>query len=413
MKNKKILVSVLGILGIIFTTAGITYAFYSYSKTGTKSNVITSGAITFRYVEGSRKIGLTDVMPMTDEEGKAQDDYFEFTVNSTTPRDIEVPYYITVRKQTGANILSDDIVKVYLTKVSGNVETEIRLAKFSDLTQYHNDLINIPNTEKTLYNDTVNSGSANYAQVYRLRMWVDTSANYIVQENGQDTYPLQGKSYSLTVNIYGEGNVAGPAIGEPMTIGEEEFYYIGTTETGDLKLFAKYNLNVHDSNIEQSSTGLNSNVLEGIQDESIKGFDIKDDGPNYGSVQFADSAYWSSDNLTYPADVYTNEKVNGDYKASIAEYVDNYVNYLKEINAKVKSGRLITHSELTNDLGCTFNSCGDNTWVFNTTYWTGTASASEHSNIIRVLNSGIIDDYGYEANWYKFHGVRPVIIVEK
>ena len=61
-----------------------------------------------------------------------------------------------------------------------------------------------------MYNDTVLAGTTGYTQKYRLRMWIDYDANYIVQTDGEeDSYPLQDKSYALMVNVYGEGNDIG------------------------------------------------------------------------------------------------------------------------------------------------------------------------------------------------------------
>ena len=208
--NKKVLVSVLGILGIIVATFGVTYAFFSYSKTGTTPSTIRSGAIEFKYKEGNRKIELTEVMPMTDAQGKKQSNYFDFEISAKTSRTLDIPYDITVRKATGENILSDSIIKVYLTKVSldnneNEVEDEVLLTNVSSLNGYTNNKINIPATEKLLYTSSVKAGDTNYNQKYRIRMWVDTTAEYINQTSGVDTYPLQGKTYSLTVNVYGEG----------------------------------------------------------------------------------------------------------------------------------------------------------------------------------------------------------------
>ena len=249
LKDKKVLVSVLGILGIILTTVGVTYAFFSYSKTGTKLNTIQSGSINFKYTEGNRKIELDEVMPMTDVQGKAQDDYFEFTIDAKTSRTVDIPYDITIRKATGENILPDNIIKVYLTKVENNTETQVLLNTVDQLNGYTNLKINIPATEKLLYTSRVLAGDTNYSVTYRLRMWIDTSANYITQTPTEaycedtsttpsttvteiggvaateancvgdnyvwhkadtaSTYPLNGKSYSLTVNVYGEGNDIG------------------------------------------------------------------------------------------------------------------------------------------------------------------------------------------------------------
>ncbi len=205
MNKKKIVVSVLGILGIVLATIGVTYAFFSYSKTGTIDNTITSGSINFKYTEGNRKIEIDELMPMTDDQGKALSNYFDFDISAKTSRTVDIPYDITVRKATGENILPDNIIKVYLTKVVNGVEEDILLDTADHLNGYSNSKINIPASEKLLYTSKVSAGDTNYSVSYRLRMWISTSANYIDQTGQTDQYPLEGKSYSLTVNVYGEG----------------------------------------------------------------------------------------------------------------------------------------------------------------------------------------------------------------
>ena len=191
------------------------------------------------------------MMPMTDLEGKRQTDAFDFTITADTSRTLDIPYYITVRRTADSFADLDSVVKVYLTKVNmvnnEEQESDVILSKFSNLAHYENNQINIPLTEKTLHNDTVLAGTTNYTQKYRLRIWVDTDANYLVQTptsaycernsdhetvteidtvaateancTGEDytwhpadvsnTYPLNNKTYALTVNVYGEGNDIG------------------------------------------------------------------------------------------------------------------------------------------------------------------------------------------------------------
>ena len=214
LKNKKTLIAVLACLGIILTTVGVTVAWFTYSKDGQKENTIRSGNVTFHYQEESRIIDIDDMMPMTDDQGKRQTDYFDFTITSNTSRTLDIPYYITVRRTEDSESNMDNIVKVYLTKVTGEgqneQETQVALSKFSNLNHYTNSAINIPLSEKSLYNDTVLAGTTGYTQKYRLRMWIDYDANYIVQTDGEeDSYPLQDKSYALMVNVYGEGNDIG------------------------------------------------------------------------------------------------------------------------------------------------------------------------------------------------------------
>ena len=213
MKNKKKSIVVgLFVLGIVLITTGATVAWFSYSKTGLRENSITSGSITFHYDEKSQGLTLPDAVPMTDAQGMAQNTYFEFDVTSRTSSTVEIPYEITVRRSgTGTNM--DNVVKVYLTKMVGNVETPVEIiegqeiVRVSELTSYINSSLNIDSTknEKKLITETVPVGSNNYKETYRLRIWMSTDAQYLVQENGVDTYPYQGKTYNLQVNVYARG----------------------------------------------------------------------------------------------------------------------------------------------------------------------------------------------------------------
>ena len=265
MKNKKkVLIAALGILGIVLTTAGVTVAWFTYSRTGTKENTITTGSIKFHYAEGSRTIDVDDMMPMTDAQGKAQDDYFEFTITSDTSRTLDIPYYITARRTASSDANMDSIVKVYLTKVDDNgVETQVLLSKVGSLSAYSNSAINIPSSEKTLYNDTVLAETQGYTQKYRLRMWIDTDAKYIVQEENQpDQYPLQDKSYALTVNVYSTGE----------DIGEEEAKYRNSSAITSLSIDNKEII---------SADGINyAAELQLVASEVTKIVDIETENPN-------------------------------------------------------------------------------------------------------------------------------------
>ena len=188
-KNKKLIIIILVAIAIIAVTATATYAFLSYIKEGTTENSITTGAITFHYQEDNQGISLGDAMPMTESQGKAQSNYFEFTITSKTSSVVDIPYYITaIRTGTGTNM--DNIMNVYLTKVANNgTETQVALSKFSELGSYTHNTLTIPVNEKLLYRDTVYAETSEYTQKYRLRMWIDNSANLLVQENGTDYYP--------------------------------------------------------------------------------------------------------------------------------------------------------------------------------------------------------------------------------
>lgn len=264
--KRKILLLTLIVLAVVFITAGITYAFYSYSKVGTTQNTISSGTITFHYTEGNRNIALDDALPMSDEEGKIQAKYFDFSIESTTSSTIELPYYVTVRRSSDSEVTLDSHVKLYLTKVDNNgVETPVSLAegknilKVSELGTYSNPKITIPASERSLYTDIVPINSSDYNQKYRLRMWLDsetdfsgvevtkyycddsevTQANYESCVGNKSTqtemeYPFNGKIYALTVNVYSEGQVTSATPDTPSVEPCTNCVYTYTTDTWDI-----------------------------------------------------------------------------------------------------------------------------------------------------------------------------------
>ena len=241
MSNKRqALIAVLGLLGITIITVGAAYAWFSYSKSGTKENTISAGTIKFHYEEGNSSIKLVDAVPMTDSQGMAQAKVFDFTITSSTSSTVAIPYYVTVRRSANSDINLDSHVKVYLTKVNGSVETPVvstankYTSKFSELGTYTNPSITIPASEKALYTSTVPVNSSNYRQTYRLRMWIDENTDFSAvkkyycgtteitqaeyenteyicassEKNTQDVYPYNNDTYTLTVNVYSEGTVA-------------------------------------------------------------------------------------------------------------------------------------------------------------------------------------------------------------
>jgi len=210
MNNKKgLMLSLLGIIGLIVITVGVTYAFFNYTKEGTTDNAITTGTITFLYTEVSgvgRGISIDDAFPISDTQGKAQTGegkVFDFKVTSTTQMDASIPYEVTARKKA-TSTLDESAVKLYLTKVDGETETEILLAKYSDLLQTSK-VSSDTYTEKTIYTGKVPANQANYEQNFRLRMWIDSDVKF--SPNSDGSYPYNDKTFTVTVNVYANAKV--------------------------------------------------------------------------------------------------------------------------------------------------------------------------------------------------------------
>ena len=215
MKNKRqIIITSLIALLVVFVTVGVTYAFFTYSSTGTTVSTMTSGAITFHYKEVTgigNGISISDALPISDTDGKASNKYFDFKITSKSNL-AQVPYTVTATA-TG-NVELGEIVKVYLTEVNGNSETELLLDNYSNL---DNATFITNRNDKILYQDTVPMDNSNYEKNFRLRMWMDINTNLAdgicsistytnqkacVSNGGEWNYKYNSKEFSIKVNVY-------------------------------------------------------------------------------------------------------------------------------------------------------------------------------------------------------------------
>ena len=85
---------------MVAVTAGVSYAFFNYTRLGTTDNTITTGTINFLYDEKAASgngITITDALPMSDTNGKIQigtNNVFDFQIIATTTGNANIPYEI-------------------------------------------------------------------------------------------------------------------------------------------------------------------------------------------------------------------------------------------------------------------------------------------------------------------------------
>ena len=192
--------------------------------------------------------------------------------------------------------------------------------------------------------------------------------------------------------------------GDINTVGSEicfntECFYVVSNDGNFVTLFSKYNLLVGNQyNLADDIVTPLVNPT-GIQDATAKGYFRGNSATNplIGTIPFSNSVYWSGDN--YPNYIYNSS-------SNIYDYVNAYGNYLNGLGVRIHNSRLITYEELVS-LGCvlTKNMCsGAPSWVYSTTYWTGSAGSND-----KVWNV-ISNSYAY-ADLYNCNrrGVRPII----
>ena len=191
--SKQILLSVLGVAILVVAVVGISFAAFSYSKTGDVSNTITTGTITMGYTEPTNGINLTDALPITDTAGKAlsgDNNTFDFTVTATIAGTTTINYAITAVKGDGCTV-ADDGIKVYLTDQNdAEVLAPTKVTALSKTAS--SNAAGAPADQYVLKTGTYKAAGTT-TENYRLRMWV--ADDYVA--------PATSQKYILKVNVYG------------------------------------------------------------------------------------------------------------------------------------------------------------------------------------------------------------------
>ena len=121
-KKGKLLVVGLSLLLLIIVT-GATFAAWTYIFTGNTNTISTTG-VSLEFLESnSNIINITNAMPLSNAEGIAQTDTFDFAITSTTTRTTNIDYTISIENltpDTGFNSLDDNDIDLYLTDYSNN-----------------------------------------------------------------------------------------------------------------------------------------------------------------------------------------------------------------------------------------------------------------------------------------------------
>ncbi len=125
--SKQVLLSVVGIAILVIAVVGVSFAFFTYSKTG-ENQLLTTGTIFFQFTDGDQ-INLKDQFPTPDTTGAAwtndglANSVMSFTVVGHDSSGKGIDYTITAVKGDAPvdgdrTLLKDDEVKLYIKQVS-------------------------------------------------------------------------------------------------------------------------------------------------------------------------------------------------------------------------------------------------------------------------------------------------------
>ena len=195
MKKKENIIIIVVLVVMILAIVGVSYAAFSYGKTGSKVNSITTGSITMTYTETDNTISLSGALPTTDKTGMVRlnpGEYFDFSVSSEITGDVNINYEISAKKEDG-NTIGGEYIKLYLTRLTDDGEEALMAPETYSEEASANDYTGRPVNEMSLYTSSMNSSESNN---YRLRMYVDESYN--PQGDGG------GLTFSVRINVYGK-----------------------------------------------------------------------------------------------------------------------------------------------------------------------------------------------------------------
>lgn len=92
--SKQTVLSIVGIAILVIAVVGVSFAFFTYSRTGTTNNVITTGSITFDSdVDTEEALVLDNEFPQAAGYAGANHDAYTFHVSGNLPTSAQTIYY--------------------------------------------------------------------------------------------------------------------------------------------------------------------------------------------------------------------------------------------------------------------------------------------------------------------------------
>ncbi len=297
-QRKKVLILVL-VLGLVLLTIGGTYAFFTYARQGQKINTLTTGAMYFVYDElpnqEGNQISISNAFPVTDEEGMSQDKpgMFEFEVRSRTQgADINYEVYLSKgTNSTGLEELPEKVIRTYLTEVENKgMDTESEKAiqnhwtskeinNYSRLWYSQVPPVKEDLSGRTLLQDTVPDSPNEYKKTFRYRMWLGDNAEGVDFEGN---WIYGNKSFTVKVNVYATNEELSdpiPPVNYIKSWATKECYDDDDNGSYDDSecWSSQLETDFHAPEYKEKITSISFSNTPTIQEEAIKEWDVSDE----------------------------------------------------------------------------------------------------------------------------------------
>lgn len=302
--NRRNIIIMISILAFVTIVGGISYAYFVYNKDiGTVT--LNTGDISINFSDVSGNATQTNVIPVSDNEGKVSSNYIDFSVDSTV--DTERIYYEIYILPKSGNTLDTSYLKTYLTDQN---DVEI-----NGVTLYNNlSDIEIDNA-KGIYEGLVelnnNHTTKNESKDFRLRVWLDESYSEVTSKTFQFDIYLYAKNVPNDFVIATPTPMPTPTPAPVPTIPScQGCKYIYTTT--EYQYGGANNPNATQvsslTGATNDYTSLNKNVFIGFTETQNGKVDrlfvcgIKEEAPNQGTTFCIEG---STDGSTYSANIST------------------------------------------------------------------------------------------------------------
>ena len=182
MKRK--IAMLLTLLGVTSIVIGTTFAIYENTINTNKNHIIKTGVVNFTLTESTNGLVLDNLQELTDYEGMAQEEYYEFTIKNTgdTITDYEISLVDKPNSSYTGTILNEKYIKVGVLK---NNSEEI--------------IVNLKEVNRLIDKVTLDvDKSVNY----KLRLWLDLKD---ITDEAKEA--LVGQKIFLVLKINGIQNV--------------------------------------------------------------------------------------------------------------------------------------------------------------------------------------------------------------
>ena len=94
--SKQVVLSIVGVAILVVAIVGVSFAFFTYTRTGGQNNLINTGRLTFAFEDGASTINLTNQFPMSDANGlklSGTSNVCNFKIKGTTTSVINYTVY--------------------------------------------------------------------------------------------------------------------------------------------------------------------------------------------------------------------------------------------------------------------------------------------------------------------------------